>query len=553
MALQETYAVDFAAWANGVLSVTVGIVDRRPGHGADPPVSPDGRLRRLVAAGRADLAAIAGDRWRPQADDLAERMFDRIVAIAPRLAAPEGAAAALDEALADLGAGLDLLRLRAERARLAPSARRAADLVSAKLGAALRRARRRRSSGASIARSAGSLRESPGDGALDAALALDGIGRMARRRAADNRRRAHDGEVDICGVFFPGFLIAIGRRPRCDRARPPRARRRGAYRLIWRAPLFDFALAVIVLGGITAAQGGWPWRDPRRWPDRDHRGGGAARRLQRLARLGLLHGEPLDSRRPRARRRRRGGDRRLGPVSEVAVRDNQRVRKGQLLFRIDGERAALALRQAEATLAERKATPRSGRTGGAAISGLLGSAAVSQQKQEQAQTSYEEADAAYRQALADRDLAELNLARTDVVAPVNGVVANVSLRPGDYVSAGQGLLALINSASLRVEGYFEETKLARIHVGDPVVVHLMGEGRELSGASKASRRESPTASVPTRAALSPTSIPRSTGCASRNAFRARRARSGAARNPSRGRAHRDGDGPSSSDRPTTDR
>ena len=42
-------------------------------------------------------------------------------------------------------------------------------------------------------------------------------------------------------------------------------------------------------------------------------------------------------------------------------------------------------------------------------------------------------------------------------------------------------MALINTDSLRIEGYFEETKLARIHVGDPVVVRLMGESRQLSG------------------------------------------------------------------------
>lgn len=170
-----------------------------------------------------------------------------------------------------------------------------------------------------------------------------------------------------------------------------------------------------------------------------------------------------------------------GLVSEVAVRDNQSVRRGQLLFRIDNERAKLAVRQAEATLAERRTARDQAAREAVRYQALLGSASVPQQKQEQAQASYDEADAAYSQALADRDLAALNLARTEVVAPVNGVVSNVSLGPGDYASVGQGVLALVDSDSLRVEGYFEETKLARIHVGDPVVVHLMGEGRELSG------------------------------------------------------------------------
>ena len=170
-----------------------------------------------------------------------------------------------------------------------------------------------------------------------------------------------------------------------------------------------------------------------------------------------------------------------GLVSEVAVRDNQPVEKGQLLFRIDSERPKLALRQAEAILAERKAARDQAGREAARYQALAGAAAAPEQKQEQAQAAYDEADAAYRQALADRDLAQLNLARVAVFASVNGVVANLSLRPGEYVAAGQGVLALVDADSLRVEGYFEETKLARIHVGDPVVVRLMGDGRALAG------------------------------------------------------------------------
>lgn len=181
MALQETYVVDFAAWANGVLSVTVGSWTVALVMALIRTVSPGWAARRLVAAGRADLAAIAGARWVPQADDLAERMFDRIVAVGPRLAVAGGRAGALlDEAFADFAAGLDLLRLRAERARLAPSARRAADLVLKTLA--------RRFAGApapalprrvdrALRRIAPEMR---GDGAFDAAVALDGLGRMAR-------------------------------------------------------------------------------------------------------------------------------------------------------------------------------------------------------------------------------------------------------------------------------------------------------------------------------------------------------------------------------------
>jgi multidrug resistance efflux pump len=61
-----------------------------------------------------------------------------------------------------------------------------------------------------------------------------------------------------------------------------------------------------------------------------------------------------------------------------------------------------------------------------------------------------------------RDIAKLNLDRTTVFAPVNGVLANVELRPGDYATAGRPVFALVDSDSLHIDGYFEETKLPRI-------------------------------------------------------------------------------------------
>jgi multidrug resistance efflux pump len=57
----------------------------------------------------------------------------------------------------------------------------------------------------------------------------------------------------------------------------------------------------------------------------------------------------------------------------------------------------------------------------------------------------------------------------------------MDLRPGAYVTAGHGVMALVDTDTLRVEGYFEETKLTRIHVGDSVRIRLMGDARPLTG------------------------------------------------------------------------
>ncbi|MBB3773700.1 RND family efflux transporter MFP subunit [Angulomicrobium tetraedrale] len=168
-----------------------------------------------------------------------------------------------------------------------------------------------------------------------------------------------------------------------------------------------------------------------------------------------------------------------GFVSEVLVRDNAAVKQGDVLFRIDRARFAIALEQAEAALDGRKAALEQATRDRQRYEQLKD--VVSDQKTEQMRMSESEASAAYRQALADRELARLNLERSDVKAPVNGTIANLNLRPGDYVSAGKAELALVDTDSVRIEGYFEETKLARIHVGAPVSIRLMGQDTPLRG------------------------------------------------------------------------
>src|ERR1700712_739067 len=169
-----------------------------------------------------------------------------------------------------------------------------------------------------------------------------------------------------------------------------------------------------------------------------------------------------------------------GLVTEVLVEDNQNVRKGDVLFRIDPDRFRLGLRQAEAMVEGRKATAEQTEADYARYS-KLSDAAVSQQKVEAAKAADLTAQAAYAQAVADRDLARLNLERSAVRASVNGRITNMELRPGAYVTTGRGVMALIDSDTLRVEGYFEETKLPRIHVGDQASIRLMGDEATLTG------------------------------------------------------------------------
>lgn len=169
-----------------------------------------------------------------------------------------------------------------------------------------------------------------------------------------------------------------------------------------------------------------------------------------------------------------------GLVTEVLVHDNQDVKKGDVIFRIDQARYKLAFKLAEAKLASSKAAL------DMANRDLnryhkLNDNTITQQKMEQVETTTMQAEAAYRQAELDRDLASLNLDRSSVKAPVNGVITNFSLQPGDYVTAGSAVTALVDTDSLYVSGYFEENKLERIKIGDPVVIDVMGSKVQLKG------------------------------------------------------------------------
>ncbi|MBC9881417.1 HlyD family secretion protein [Bradyrhizobium sp. INPA01-394B] len=161
-----------------------------------------------------------------------------------------------------------------------------------------------------------------------------------------------------------------------------------------------------------------------------------------------------------------------GLVDAVLVHDNTIVHKGDVLFRVDRQRFVLALEQAEAAVSGRQAVLEQARREVERSQDLREFA--SRQRVELDRTAANQAEAACRQALADRDLAKLNLERSEIKASVNGVISNLSLQPGDYVASGKPVMALINTDSIRVEGYFEETKIPNIKIGDSAMIHMMG-------------------------------------------------------------------------------
>ena len=164
-----------------------------------------------------------------------------------------------------------------------------------------------------------------------------------------------------------------------------------------------------------------------------------------------------------------------GAIVDLPVKDNQLVKKGDLLMQIDPSHYELAVEQAQAAVAARKAELQMKRDD-AQRRADMDALVVSKESRENATHTASAAEAAYQQALATLDAAKLNLARTRVVSPVDGYVTNLSVFRGDYATVGSAKLAIVDSHSFWVYGYFEETKLPHVRVGDKAEVRLMSGG-----------------------------------------------------------------------------
>lgn len=168
-----------------------------------------------------------------------------------------------------------------------------------------------------------------------------------------------------------------------------------------------------------------------------------------------------------------------GTVLAVPLADNGMVRKGQLLFQIDQSRFRIALDHAEAQLHVAELQLKKAREDAARRRGLTG--LISAEDISNTDIASDVAGANARDAQAEVALAKLNLARATIRSPVDGVVSHLRLQAGDFAQSGAAAVSLINTRSYRVTGYFEETKLSRIHVGEAASIRLMGYPQRLTG------------------------------------------------------------------------
>ena len=213
-------------------------------------------------------------------------------------------------------------------------------------------------------------------------------------------------------------------------------------------------------------------------------------------------------------------------IETVVVVDNQSIKAGDLLVKIDDRDYRAQLARAEASIAIQQATLANldanrhlqmalieqASADIAAMTAELARAKsdvdryrtlsdnrfASPQRFEQADADYEKARAADRkaraaldatqrrlgvidsqkqqtqaaldQAVADCDIARLNLEYTEIRAPIDGVVGNRSARAGAYATVGGQLLAIVPASGLWIDANFKESQLAHVREGQPVEV-----------------------------------------------------------------------------------
>ena len=163
-----------------------------------------------------------------------------------------------------------------------------------------------------------------------------------------------------------------------------------------------------------------------------------------------------------------------GPIVHVAVQDNQQVRKGDLLFEIDPSDFQAQVDIAAGQVQNDEATFKQQQQNLQRQSELFRTHVNALQDFQNAQDSFDAARAQLASAKANLELARLNLSYTKVFAPVDGYVTNMNTSAGTYVTAGIQLMALVDTSSYWIAGYFKESQLPHIQIGQKAIITMIG-------------------------------------------------------------------------------
>lgn len=163
-----------------------------------------------------------------------------------------------------------------------------------------------------------------------------------------------------------------------------------------------------------------------------------------------------------------------GPIIQIPIKDNQAVKKGDLLFEIDPATFQAAVDNAAAILQQNEAALVQAQQDLQRQTQLYETKVNDLRDLQNAQDAAAGAQANVVAAQAILKTAQLNLQYTRVFAPVDGYLTNVNTSVGTYVNEGEQLLALVDSSSFWVAAYFKETQLKYIREGASARITMMG-------------------------------------------------------------------------------
>jgi RND family efflux transporter MFP subunit len=164
-----------------------------------------------------------------------------------------------------------------------------------------------------------------------------------------------------------------------------------------------------------------------------------------------------------------------GHIVKLPITENQLVKKGTVIWKIDPKTYQANVEKAQASLQKAKAALNEAHDVVMRVRNLskLDVNAISKVKKTKAENKYQEAQAAVSQAKADLHTAQLNLKYTIMAAPSDGYITNLQIAIGSYVTANKGVFPFVDASSFRLEAFFKETLIRNVHVGDKAVITLM--------------------------------------------------------------------------------
>jgi RND family efflux transporter MFP subunit len=164
-----------------------------------------------------------------------------------------------------------------------------------------------------------------------------------------------------------------------------------------------------------------------------------------------------------------------GTITAIHIIDNQFVTKGTLLFEIDEEPFKIKIAQTKAELNREKVNLRGNKIEYERVKKISAKdkGAVSQKDLIRHEINYLKSLAKIDSLQEKLNSAKLNLSFTKVYASVDGYVSNINFQIGSQAVANKPILALVDSNSFWVFGFFRETMLENIEIGDTVEVTLM--------------------------------------------------------------------------------